>query len=187
MVNTKERIVKSTLAFATKFWWEVVRLRLFPTGGDNTLAEDRAILVASLVLGFPFNMGDIITEDMNYRVVKLSTSLPFPCLITRLCREAHVPILVGIDVETYATKVEEEMCIKEMRARVGGSSSISASRVDRYVTRATIHLESATLITSPLATEAAMPNPLSTIFTTKATIDGSGATPPKIVVPNSVA
>ncbi|MCD9640698.1 hypothetical protein HAX54_026151 [Datura stramonium] len=49
-------------------------------------------------------MVEIIIEDMNCREVKFSTSLPFPCLITRLCKEAHVPIFAGIDVETYATK-----------------------------------------------------------------------------------
>ncbi|MCD9642241.1 hypothetical protein HAX54_028932 [Datura stramonium] len=103
LANTKERIVKSTLIFAAKFWWAVVWLRLFPIGGDNTLAEYRAVLAATLVLGFPLNMGAIIIEEINCRAMKLSTSLPFPCLITRLYREAHVPVLAGIDMETYAT------------------------------------------------------------------------------------
>ncbi|MCD9560507.1 hypothetical protein HAX54_019202, partial [Datura stramonium] len=34
-----------------QFWWAVARLRLFPKGGDNTLAEDRVVPVASLVSG----------------------------------------------------------------------------------------------------------------------------------------
>ncbi|MCD7457019.1 hypothetical protein HAX54_033914 [Datura stramonium] len=64
----------------------MVRLRLFPIGGDNTLAEDREVLVASLVSGFPLNIGAIITKEIN-------------------CRERRsCPILVGIDVETYATE-----------------------------------------------------------------------------------
>ncbi|MCE3215655.1 hypothetical protein HAX54_003127 [Datura stramonium] len=54
--------------------------------------------------GFPLKMVTIIADQINWRPVKLSTSLPFPCLITRLCREEHVPILVGIDVDIYATK-----------------------------------------------------------------------------------
>ncbi|MCE3051869.1 hypothetical protein HAX54_051087 [Datura stramonium] len=73
-------------------------------GGANTLAKDRAVLVASLMSGFSLNIKAIIFENFNWRVVKLSMSLPFPCLITHLCREAHVPILVGIDGETNATK-----------------------------------------------------------------------------------
>ncbi|MCE3050706.1 hypothetical protein HAX54_047913 [Datura stramonium] len=74
---------------------------------DNTLAEVRAVLVANLMSEFPLNMGVIIAKEINWRVVKLSTSLPFPCLITQLCREAHVPILAGKDVETYATNKYE--------------------------------------------------------------------------------
>ncbi|MCD9639400.1 hypothetical protein HAX54_023912 [Datura stramonium] len=53
---------------------------------------------------FPLNMGVIITKEINRKVVRLSTSLSFPCLISQLCREAHVPILAGIDMEKYATK-----------------------------------------------------------------------------------
>ncbi|MCD7471993.1 hypothetical protein HAX54_012815 [Datura stramonium] len=66
--------------------------------------EDRVVLVASLMFGFPLNIGALIVEEMHWRAVRLSTSFPFPCLITRLCNEAHVPILAGVDVETYATK-----------------------------------------------------------------------------------
>ncbi|MCE2055320.1 hypothetical protein HAX54_042411 [Datura stramonium] len=49
-------------------------------------------------------MGVIITKEMMWRAVRLSTSLSFPCLITQPCREAHVPILSSIDVETYSIK-----------------------------------------------------------------------------------
>ncbi|MCD9637585.1 hypothetical protein HAX54_020954 [Datura stramonium] len=73
-------------------------------GGDNTSTEHRATLIASLTSGFPLNIGEIIIEEIMCRVVKLSVSLPFPCLITRLCREAHVPILARINMETYTTK-----------------------------------------------------------------------------------
>ncbi|MCE3049226.1 hypothetical protein HAX54_044418 [Datura stramonium] len=62
------------------------------------------MVVAILMFGFPLNMGVIIADGMNSRAVKLSTSLPFQCLITQLCREAHVLILAGIDVEIPATK-----------------------------------------------------------------------------------
>ncbi|MCE5166306.1 hypothetical protein HAX54_017258, partial [Datura stramonium] len=82
----------------------VVQLWLFPIGRDNNFAEDRAVLVANLMSRFPLNMRAIIAKEIMCSAVKLSISLPFPCLITQLCREAHIPILVRIDVETYATK-----------------------------------------------------------------------------------
>ncbi|MCE3216533.1 hypothetical protein HAX54_006791 [Datura stramonium] len=75
-----------------------------PNRGDNTLAEYREVLVASLVLGFPLNMGAIITDEMMWRVMRLSLLVLFPWVITRVCREAHVPILAGTNVETYGTK-----------------------------------------------------------------------------------
>ncbi|MCE3052497.1 hypothetical protein HAX54_052766 [Datura stramonium] len=176
-------------------------------------------------------MGAIIAEVINWRDIKLSTYLPFPCLITRPCREVHIPILAGIGVESAETsyampqpsqcaltqnfdrvvrkgdkqekqlklfaeqlgifvdraitgtlepyknlhaciydmearvidrlkdltvpdllRVEEEMRIEEMRARVGGASSSSAPRVEGHVTRATVSLESQTLVTLSPAT-----------------------------------
>ncbi|MCE2055075.1 hypothetical protein HAX54_041893 [Datura stramonium] len=102
LVNTKDSEVHTNIC--SKVLVGSGLTSTIPNRGDNTLDEDRAVLVASLMSGFPLYMGVIITEEMNYREVKLSTSLHFPCLITQLCREAHVPILVGIDVETYATK-----------------------------------------------------------------------------------
>ncbi|MCD9638060.1 hypothetical protein HAX54_021763, partial [Datura stramonium] len=78
LTNPREKIYKSTLIFTEKFWWAIMRVQLFPTRGDNMLGEDRAFL--------------------------LSISLPFPCLVIGLCKEAHVPILVGIDVEIVANK-----------------------------------------------------------------------------------
>ncbi|MCD7450009.1 hypothetical protein HAX54_002886 [Datura stramonium] len=72
--------------------------------GDNTLAEDKVVLVAHLIFGFPLIMGALVAEEMHCRAVKSSTSLPFLCLLTQLCREAHVLVLGGINLETYATK-----------------------------------------------------------------------------------
>ncbi|MCE2055496.1 hypothetical protein HAX54_042738 [Datura stramonium] len=65
IASSKKRINKSSLIFAVLFWWVVVRLQLLPSGGDHSLGEDRAMLVAILMLGFPFNMG-VIIEDKTH-------------------------------------------------------------------------------------------------------------------------
>ncbi|MCD7450016.1 hypothetical protein HAX54_002893 [Datura stramonium] len=89
----------------------VVRLRLFPTRGDNTLAEDR-------MLHKP------IPEVFG------------PCgRIERAIETSTEPIGEATGVE-----VEEEMRIEEMRARFGEAFSNSAPRVERHVMRATFHL-----------------------------------------------
>ncbi|MCE5165754.1 hypothetical protein HAX54_012052 [Datura stramonium] len=179
-------------------------------GRDNTLAEDRAILVASL-----------------------------------MSREAHVPILAGIDMELYATKkydleksndksrydlrlyklilevfrssgqtarttettdppgeaTRAELFFhvapiptstpsayeEDMRARVGGASSSLAPQVKDHVIEATVSSESQTLITPPPATEAAPPDPLSVKVAINDTAEFPGDTPPQTLVQDSRA
>ncbi|MCE3216078.1 hypothetical protein HAX54_004741 [Datura stramonium] len=104
LTNLKGKIYKSTLTLTTKFWWAVVRLQLFPTGEDNVLGEDRVVLIVSLMTGFLLNTDVIIEDEMRARETKFSISYPFPCLVTRLCKEAHVQILVGIDVDMIENK-----------------------------------------------------------------------------------
>ncbi|MCD9559689.1 hypothetical protein HAX54_017850 [Datura stramonium] len=53
---------------------------------------------------FLLNIRQIITDEIMARVTKLSISLPFYYLVTRLRKEAQVLILAGIDVEIVANK-----------------------------------------------------------------------------------
>ncbi|MCD9646102.1 hypothetical protein HAX54_035629 [Datura stramonium] len=75
-------------------------------------------------------MGAIITKEINWRAVKLSTSLPFQCLITRLCREAHVPILVEIDVKAYSTKKYDLKKSKDEKRSGGPSAKVAKETRD---------------------------------------------------------
>ncbi|PHU07084.1 hypothetical protein BC332_23573 [Capsicum chinense] len=52
LTNSWERIAKYSLSFKAKFWWAIVHLRLMPTKEDGNLDKHRAVLVASLVIGF---------------------------------------------------------------------------------------------------------------------------------------
>ncbi|MCD7469274.1 hypothetical protein HAX54_008200 [Datura stramonium] len=103
-INLGEKICKSIFTFTIKFWRAVVRLWLFPTGGDNVLGEERESLVASLMSGFLLNMEVIRVYEMRAPMTKFSISLPFPCLVIRLCKEAYVPILAEIDLGTFVDR-----------------------------------------------------------------------------------
>ncbi|MCD9637988.1 hypothetical protein HAX54_021594 [Datura stramonium] len=70
---------------------DVVRLRMFPIGGDNILGEDRAVMVASLMSWFPLNIRHIIADEMRAWAIKFSTSLPFSFLVTRAIAAVLVP------------------------------------------------------------------------------------------------
>lgn len=61
--NTNEKI-KKFLSFIVKFWWAVVWLCFIPTGRDNVLDNDRAIIVASIIFGFKLNFVITIADEM---------------------------------------------------------------------------------------------------------------------------
>ncbi|MCE3217016.1 hypothetical protein HAX54_010066, partial [Datura stramonium] len=160
---------------------EVVRLRLFPTGEDNTLAEDRAVLVASLVAGFPLNTGAIIAEEINCRVL-----CPFVDQAITAALEPYKHLHPHMDDMKATERQPQSSHLPTMRSQrtitlhpsagriVEGNRRISTPPVERHVTGTTIHSESTTLAKPPPAAEAAPHDPVSVTATTKATIDGSG-------------
>lgn len=98
MLN-KDRIGKSSLSFRMKFWWAIVILRLMLTEGDDKLKNQRAVLVASMIEGLNIDFGHIIADELFIRAHKMKSTLPFPCLIIEMCRQANVPLLRGVDNE----------------------------------------------------------------------------------------
>ncbi|MCE5166567.1 hypothetical protein HAX54_021950 [Datura stramonium] len=174
--NPREKIYISILTFTTMFWWAVVRHQLFPTGGDNILGEDRVVLVASLMLRFPLNIGNIILDEMRARATKFSTSLLFPCLLTRLCKEAHVPILDGIDVEMV--QVNERLKdftvsdLAKFAAKLAKAQFDTQSRGSGQWSR----VESKSLITPPPAMEVSPDDTFSVTITTSTNVDVPGVT-----------
>lgn len=57
------------------------------------------MLVASLVDGMMIDFGCIIIDNLFIRTYKVANSLPISCLIKKLCRQANVPSIRGIDNE----------------------------------------------------------------------------------------
>ncbi|MCD7458755.1 hypothetical protein HAX54_039056 [Datura stramonium] len=75
--------------------------------------------------------------------------------------------------------------LKRNITEVGGASSSSTPLVEGHITRATVSLESQTLVTSPPIIEVALPDPLSAAVTTDAIAKVPRAAPPQKVVPES--
>lgn len=89
-----------------------------PTNGDNILVDNQAILVVCLMANLKLNFGEIITEEIKIWVTRSDTSYPFPCLIPRLCTEAGVPHIDGIDETFYATKTHNPIRYVENQPRL---------------------------------------------------------------------
>uniref|UniRef100_M1DXE6 Integrase core domain containing protein n=1 Tax=Solanum tuberosum TaxID=4113 RepID=M1DXE6_SOLTU len=84
-------IKKATLTFVAKFFWLLVRNRVFPTQADNVLTWDRSVMVATLVVGLEVDFAHMLIAEIHEKAFKSTTTLPFPCLIFQLCRDVGVP------------------------------------------------------------------------------------------------
>ncbi|KAF3653244.1 hypothetical protein FXO37_17083 [Capsicum annuum] len=66
-VEGKVDIKKSTLHFALKFWWSIVRPNLCSTTMDNALSLDLAVLVAKIIVGYDIDFAWRIHDEIHER------------------------------------------------------------------------------------------------------------------------
>lgn len=65
------------------------------------------MLVTAFIEGYAVDFGLLIAGEMFFRAHKTRTALPFPCLITELCKRANVPLTSGIDNEVPASHTQD--------------------------------------------------------------------------------
>ena len=92
MTKPKGAIKKANLTFTAKFLWLLVRHCLSPTAADNIVTWDRAVLMASMIVGFKVDFVWPLQAATHERAFKVTTTYPFPCMIFSLYRSAGVPI-----------------------------------------------------------------------------------------------
>ncbi|WP_432763273.1 hypothetical protein [Candidatus Phytoplasma australasiaticum] len=77
-------IVKASLNFLAMFWWAVVQSCIQPTFADNTLMLKRVVLVANIIGSYDIDWPHLIAKQIHEATLKMSNSIPFPCLIYRI-------------------------------------------------------------------------------------------------------
>ena len=92
MTVPKGAIKKSNLTFTAMFLWVLVRHYFSPTAADNIVTWDRAVLMASMIVGFKVDFVWPLQVVTHKRAFKVTTTYPFPCMIFSLCGSAGVPI-----------------------------------------------------------------------------------------------
>src|ERR1051325_7182049 len=90
VTDHSKRIKKSQLSFPAKFWWLVIRSWIRPTMADNDVTLERAVLLASVLAGYEIDLARVIADHLHESAFHFSTSLPFPVMIHKLCRESRV-------------------------------------------------------------------------------------------------
>lgn len=88
-----EAIIKGSLSFPARFWWAVVRFRIWPTLADNTLTPKQTVLVSSILDGYNIEWARLIVEHIHESVLQRATLIPFLVLIYKLCIDSKVEIL----------------------------------------------------------------------------------------------
>ncbi|MED6184581.1 hypothetical protein PIB30_048792 [Stylosanthes scabra] len=79
----------------TKGWYDFVCRSIMPTTNRLELTVERAVLIHCIIIGENINMEVIIAKQFYKFIYKtdLSSSLPFPSIITALCADAKVPAI----------------------------------------------------------------------------------------------
>ncbi|KAF3650898.1 hypothetical protein FXO37_18256 [Capsicum annuum] len=112
--NLSKKISKSSLNFKAKFWWEIMRLRLMPTSGDDHLEPTRALIVSSLIEELTVDFGLIISDELFFCAHNIQTALPFLSFIIEFCKQVKVPLISGVNNEIQATHKQDIEKMKDV-------------------------------------------------------------------------
>ncbi|MED6106581.1 hypothetical protein PIB30_005865 [Stylosanthes scabra] len=77
-----------------KGWYEFVCRSIIPTTNRSEVTVERVVLIHSIIIGEDIRVEEIIADQIYkfFYKTNLSSSLPFPSVIARLCQEAKVSI-----------------------------------------------------------------------------------------------
>ncbi|MCE3049923.1 hypothetical protein HAX54_046139, partial [Datura stramonium] len=179
----------------------VMRLRLFPIGGDNTLAENSATQVASPMSGEAHVLIlakiDVETHAAKKYDVEMSKDekrydlkLHKPVIevfgSSGPSAKVAEPITEPVDAATWTELVGHTTQLPISTPSTTGANATnreknhSTPRAEEHATGATVSLELQTLITPPPSTEVVSPNTISVPVTTCATVEVSGLHRPRL-------
>ncbi|XP_060173756.1 uncharacterized protein LOC132604317 [Lycium barbarum] len=122
-IHPKVGIMKATLNIEANFWLSFISSRFWPSQNETLVGINKAVLIACIMTGVHINVGRIMYYHIMDKAWQTTRSIPFPCLITALCRQFQVAVFKRVDREFQTTgfvdilRTEDDESLERQRKR----------------------------------------------------------------------